>query len=40
MTMRHVSIDPVHPGELLSEDAFPALGITKPALAKALGVSR
>jgi antitoxin HigA-1 len=40
MTTRHTSIDPVHPGELLREDAFPALGLTKPALAEALGVSR
>ena len=37
---RHTSIEPVHPGEVLREDAFPALGITKPALADALGVSR
>ena len=37
---RHTSIEPVHPGEVLREDAFPALGITKPALAEALGVSR
>lgn len=37
---RHASIEPVHPGEVLRKDAFPALGITKPALAEALGVSR
>ena len=37
---RHASIEPVHPGEVLREDAFPALGVTKPALAVALGVSR
>lgn len=40
MTKRHNSIDPVHPGEILREDVFPALGLTKPALAEALGVSR
>ena len=40
MTKRHPSIEPVHPGEILREDAFPALGITKPAFAQALGVSR
>ncbi len=37
---RHASISPVHPGEILREDVFPALDITKPALAAALGVSR
>ena len=40
MTKRHASIAPVHPGEILREDAFPALNISKPALADALGVSR
>ena len=40
MTKRHTSIDPVHPGEILREDVFPALGLTKPALASALGISR
>lgn len=40
MAKRHSSIAPVHPGEILREDVFPALGTTKPALAKALGVSR
>lgn len=38
MTKRHHSIEPVHPGELLREEIFPALKITKPALADALGV--
>lgn len=38
--MRHKSIAPVHPGEILREDVFPALNVTKPALAEALGVSR
>jgi antitoxin HigA-1 len=40
MTKRHSSITPVHPGEVLRDDAFPALKITKPAFAQALGVSR
>ncbi len=40
MTKRHLSIEPVHPGEILREDVYPALGITKPALAEALGISR
>lgn len=40
MTKRHASIAPVHPGEILREDVFPALKVTKPALAGALGVSR
>ena len=40
MSKRHPSIDPVHPGEILREDVFPALRLTKPALAEALGISR
>jgi antitoxin HigA-1 len=40
MSKRHSSIEPVHPGEILREDAFPALGVTKPTLAAALGVNR
>lgn len=40
MTKRHPSILPTHPGEILSKDTFPALGLTKPAFAEALGVSR
>jgi antitoxin HigA-1 len=40
MNKRHSSIVPVHPGEVLRDDAFPALKITKPAFAQALGVSR
>lgn len=31
---------PMHPGELLREDVFPALGQSKAAIARALGVSR
>lgn len=37
---RHSSIPPVHPGEVLRKDVFPALQMTKPALAEALGISR
>ncbi|KAB2942946.1 MAG: HigA family addiction module antidote protein [Hyphomicrobium sp.] len=40
MGRRHASIEPVHPGEILREDVFPALKMTKPALASALGISR
>ncbi len=40
MSKRHPSIAPVHPGEILREDVFPALKTTKPALAAALEVSR
>jgi antitoxin HigA-1 len=39
MTRRPAS-EPVHPGEILRDEVFPALGITKPALALALGISR
>lgn len=31
---------PMHPGELLREDVLPALGQSKAAIARALGVSR
>ncbi len=40
MNKRHSTISPVHPGEILREDAFPALNVTKPVLAKSLGISR
>ena len=40
MTRRHRTITPVHPGEILREDVFPALKMTKPSFAAALGVSR
>ena len=40
MSKRHSSIEPVHPGEILRKDAFPALGVMKPTLVAALGVSR
>ena len=31
---------PMHPGELLREDVLPALGISKAAFARHLGISR
>ncbi len=37
---RHPSIRVPHPAEYLREDCLPALGISKTAFAKALGVSR
>ena len=40
MSKRHASIEPVHPGEILREDVFPALKMTKPAFSEVLGVSR
>jgi len=43
MSKRHASIKPVHPGEIV-QDVFETLkaekGLTKPAFAKALGISR
>ena len=35
-----VSIEPVHPGEILCEDVLPALSMSKTAVATALGISR
>ena len=40
MIERHHSIDPAHPGEILREDVLPALGVSKTAVAAALGISR
>ena len=37
---RHVSIAPMHPGELIREDLLPALGVSKTELARSLGISR
>ena len=37
---RHASIPPLHPGELIREDLLPALGVSKTALARSLGISR
>ena len=31
---------PTHPGEILREDALPALGLSVPAFARGLGVAR
>jgi len=31
---------PTHPGEVLREDVLPALGLSKTAVAEALGISR
>ncbi|MCP4781254.1 MAG: HigA family addiction module antidote protein [Hyphomicrobium sp.] len=43
MSKRHASIKPVHPGEIV-QDVFETLkaekDLTKPAFAKALGISR
>lgn len=39
-SLRHDQRKPTHPGEVLREDALPALGITQTDLAKRLGVSR
>ncbi len=40
MVKRHPSLVPVHPGEILREDVLPTLGMTKTAVAGALGISR
>ena len=40
MMIRHPSIRPVHPGEILREDILPALSISKTAIADALQISR
>ena len=40
MIERHVSIAPVHPGEILRKDILPALSMSKKAVAVALGISR
>src|SRR3546814_4163426 len=37
---RLAGLKPTHPGELLREDVFPALGIPKTQIAKRLGISR
>lgn len=39
-TLRHPSIEPTHPGELLSEIVIPATGRSKTEIARLLGVSR
>ena len=40
MIERHLSIDPVHPGEILREDILPGLSMSKTAVADTLGISR
>ena len=40
MTIRHHSIKPMHPGELLREELLPQISLSKTAIAKALGISR
>jgi addiction module HigA family antidote len=39
-TLRHSSIEPAHPGEILREDVLPALGRSKAEIARLLGISR
>ena len=39
-TLRHPSIRPAHPGELLREVVLPATGLPKAQIARLLGISR
>jgi antitoxin HigA-1 len=39
-TLRHPSIEPSHPGELLAEVVIPATGKSKAEIARLLGISR
>ena len=39
-SLRHASIEPSHPGELLSEIMIPATGLSKSEIARMLGISR
>jgi antitoxin HigA-1 len=39
-TLRHSSIEPGHPGELLAEIVIPATGKSKAEIARLLGISR
>jgi addiction module HigA family antidote len=39
-SLRHPSIEPTHPGELLAEITIPATGLTKIEVARRLGLSR
>ena len=39
-TLRHSSIEPAHPGELLGEIVIPATGRSKTEIARLLGISR
>ena len=38
--LRHPSIEPAHPGELLGEIVIPATGKSKAEIARLLGISR
>jgi addiction module HigA family antidote len=39
-TLRHASIEPAHPGEVLAEIMIPATGRSKAEIARLLGISR
>ncbi len=39
-TLRHGSIEPAHPGEMLAEITIPATGKSKAEIARLLGISR
>lgn len=39
-SLRHPSIEPAHPGEILSEIMIPATGRSKAEIARLLGISR
>jgi addiction module HigA family antidote len=39
-TLRHRSIEPAHPGEVLAEITIPATGKSKAEIARLLGISR
>lgn len=39
-SLRHTSIEPAHPGEILSEIVIPATGRSKAEIARLLGISR
>lgn len=39
-TLRHPSIEPAHPGEMLREIMIPATGKSKAEIARLLGISR
>jgi addiction module HigA family antidote len=39
-TLRHASVEPAHPGEILAEITIPATGKSKAEIARLLGISR
>jgi addiction module HigA family antidote len=39
-TLRHPSVEPSHPGEMLAEIVIPATGKSKAEIARLLGISR